>query len=148
MDDLQYYRSFRFILGYEPAERYLLNRKIKYPKKDLHHILGSYSGRKMTGYLVVPVEHELHLGKVHGNMPKYFRLFIAPAILQLADYGEKTLLLDKKSIAFINKIAKMETIEPQNTITIIETIKLAEINITALEKRQSLTGVCNVQTDI
>lgn len=145
IDDLQYYRSFRFLLGYDKAERYMLNRKIKYPDKDLHHILGSYSGRKTTGYLMVPVEHFFHLRKVHGNMPKYFRLFIAPAILQLADYGKEDLLLGIKEMIFINKVAKMETITPQDTITIIRSIMFGEEKMEGIEKRQSLSGVCNVQ---
>lgn len=144
IDDLQYYRSFRFALGFDRSGRYLLNRKIKYPKKDLHHIMGSYTGRKTTDYLIVPVEHSFHLGKVHNNLPHYFRLFIAPAILQLADYGKETLLLDAKAITFINKIAAIETITPPDTITVIEIIKMAEWKMNRIEARQSLTGVCNV----
>lgn len=144
IDDLQYYRSFRFALSFYKSKRYLLNRKTKYADKDLHHILGSYSGRKTTDYLIVPLEHNFHLDKVHKNLPRYFRLFIAPAILQLADYGKEDLLLGIKEMAFINKVAKMETITPQNTITIIETIRFAEVNISALEKRQTLIGVPNV----
>jgi hypothetical protein len=83
------FRLFRHKLGFERSEFFMPDMKKKFPKLDLHHLLGSYLGKKMTDFLLVPIPHTVHLEKVEKNKAIYFMLYILMAITYLRNWCVK-----------------------------------------------------------
>lgn len=69
--------------------------KQQFPDKDLHHILGSYCGRKGTDLLIVPIEHFEHIEKAHKNMVEYFERCLPISINLLVNYVNE---IEKKKV--------------------------------------------------
>lgn len=77
------------------SKKFLEWAKQQFPDKDLHHILGSYCGRKGTDLLIAPIEHFEHIDKAHKNMTEYFERYLPISINLLVNYINE---IEKKKV--------------------------------------------------
>lgn len=115
---------YRHILGFEKSKKYLEWMKKKFPNMDIHHILGSYMGKKMTDLLVVPINHKFHIEIVTGNEGKYFLVYLPTALKYLQQYAKECLNLQ---ISYNN-------IEPETVKQLIATVHEKEKEIYILDE--------------
>lgn len=76
-------------------EQYLKWFRKKHEGYDPHHIMGSTFGMKFTDYLLVPATREIH-HKWQMDLPRYFPLFIQPALGFLLEYADEQKLFKIK----------------------------------------------------
>ena len=69
-------------------EEYLRWFRENHKGYDPHHIMGSTFGMKFTDYLLVPATREMH-HKWQMDLPRYFPLFIQPALENLLKYADE-----------------------------------------------------------
>ena len=106
------FTRYRNVAGFQKSARFLEWAKHKYPGKDLHHIFGSFLGKKMTDYLVVPLEHRFHLQAVTGNEGKFFLTFLPDAVSILLEYLSEV----------HNKEHNLLDLEPESIKRLVETV--------------------------
>lgn len=112
MDSKAELRRYRNQLGFQKSHQYLEWMKKMFPNLDLHHILGSFTGKKMTDYLVVPLTHFEHIKNVHGKEQNYFLDHLPIAVRHLKNYARQVLKVD----------AVLVDLEPQSINNLIELI--------------------------
>lgn len=119
---------YRHILGFEKSREYLMWLKSKFPDYDIHHILGSYFGKKMTDLLCVPIRHKYHIETVTGNEGKFFLTYLPTALKHLTQYAKECLNLQ---ISYNN-------IEPETVKQLIATVHKKEKEIYSLDESKKL----------
>lgn len=67
------------------SKRYLDWLKRKDPQKDIHHILGSHTGIRMTDFLAILVSRVDHQ-RAEMHKAKYFMFYLPEAIKNLTQY--------------------------------------------------------------
>jgi len=122
------FTRYRYQLGYEKSKRYMKWMKRKFPRLDLHHILGSFSGKKMTDFLLVPLNHSYHINTVEKEKGKHFLEHLDLAIKYLKQYIKEELkqnLPKRQENGF----------EPEIVQKLIDIAVKGEITIYELDKR-------------
>ena len=71
MTNKETFTRLRAIFGFEKDKDYLAWVKSIIPHYDCHHILGSFLGKKMTDYLVIPLSHKEHLEQAENHKADY-----------------------------------------------------------------------------
>jgi len=94
MNEKELFTKFRTELGFEKAPKYLQWIRDKFPQLDIHHLLGSYFGKKMTDYLVIPLtrydhcKYEAKIGTSYYNKARGFVECMPQSMFYLSSYLE------------------------------------------------------------
>lgn len=114
------FTMLRRVFGFEKDKQYLAWVKSLFPNYDLHHILGSTTGKKFTDYLVIPLSHEEHLNKAENYKADYCIKHYNFAVGILLRYAkEKSIVEDG---FFVKNDSDLDLLSPEEVKNLIKLI--------------------------